>query len=237
MQAGSLSLVRITTATALTGLFGGLAISLISLPPQYTAETFITVAANRMKTPVNEASFNSLEKASGAELAFVLNNSKDRFLSATSLAPIIKDEDLYPQDRERVPFNVVLDNMRKNITVTPGQNGDLAGFTLKFAYPDPQVAQKVARVLTGRWMDATLDSLANAQSTGRPSPPLVLRVSETKTSQRNFFLRIAFRGSRWGCSPASSGACCWLAPLRLVASADKRTREEHLQQSYAGGSR
>ena len=93
-------------------------------------------------------------------LAYIANERiakiRQQILSRERLSALVKDNNLFPNERPNMPADDVLDLVRKAIQVDlvganegqPGGGGSTIAFTLSFTYSDPAKAQAVTRQLT-----------------------------------------------------------------------------------------
>ncbi len=91
-------------------------------------------------------------------------------LSRTSLAQIIQEPalNLYPEDRQKMPLDDVVENMRNKairIQLAPAQNGGVPAFVISFEYPDKFKAQAVVRKLVNSFFTQ------NNLERGNQAPP------------------------------------------------------------------
>lgn len=85
---------------------------------------------------------------------------RQQILSRERLSILVKDNDLFPDDRPNMPIDDVLDLVREAIQVDlvganegqPGGGGSTIAFTLSFTYFDPDKAQAVTRQLTDTFL-------------------------------------------------------------------------------------
>lgn len=79
-------------------------------------------------------------------------------LSRKSLGSIIQKKGLYPAERARIPFDDVINLMRRNIVVRPSPAPSLANpapseIVVEFRYPDADLARQAATALQGSFID------------------------------------------------------------------------------------
>jgi polysaccharide chain length determinant protein (PEP-CTERM system associated) len=74
--------------------------------------------------------------------------------SRTSLEKIIKDENLYEQQREQLPMEDILGLMRSKISVLPSQDGDT--FRIVYMGSDPDKVAQVANSLAARFIEENM---------------------------------------------------------------------------------
>jgi capsular polysaccharide biosynthesis protein len=91
-----------------------------------------------------------------AQMAEALQRAQTEVLSRTSIAEIIQREDVYRDDRKRMPMEDVVQQMRnRDIRVMPlkdAQNSALTAFAVSFAYPDRAKAQRVTTLLVAAFV-------------------------------------------------------------------------------------
>jgi polysaccharide chain length determinant protein (PEP-CTERM system associated) len=89
--------------------------------------------------------------------------------SRTQLEQMIREFDLFPRERARLPMETVVDAMRANISVElvrSARNEPVDAFHVKFTYGDPDVATKVTQRLGTLYIDRNFrDRGALAQAT------------------------------------------------------------------------
>jgi succinoglycan biosynthesis transport protein ExoP len=138
--------------------FAGLVISIVVafLWP----DTFISTALMRI-TP-QQVPERLVPSAINSQMAERLTAMQQEILSRTSLTELIQRPslNLYPRDRQRLPMEDVLDQMRKDVTIsmldvaTQGANRGLASaFVIRFKYTDKYKAQAVVRELVSKFSE------------------------------------------------------------------------------------
>ena len=89
--------------------------------------------------------------------------------SRTQLEEMIREFDLFPRERARLPMETVVDSMRSNISVElvrSARNEPVDAFHVKFTYGDPDVATRVTQRLGTLYIDRNFrDRGALAQAT------------------------------------------------------------------------
>jgi len=102
-----------------------------------------------------------------------------------NLTELITVDGLYPNQRSRMPMEDVVEEMRRNIELTPLLSAGVPGFTIAFSYSDPRVAQKVTQELSSRFLNENLrqpqginlqilDPASLPQSPFYPSKPVII---------------------------------------------------------------
>ena len=75
-------------------------------------------------------------------------------ISRNNLADIIKQFDLYPDARQRLPIEDVIDLMREHIKITPSPRGDT--FSVSFEGGDQEKVMKVTNALASKFIEENL---------------------------------------------------------------------------------
>jgi polysaccharide chain length determinant protein (PEP-CTERM system associated) len=133
-----------------------------TLPNRYRSEALVLVEAPQI--PVSYA-----QPVETARLQQRLDAMQARILSRTRLERIVQEFELYPEERERMLMERVVERMRRDISMVPAKAGrkqDPGSFTVSFDYVEPRAAQQVASRLASLFVS---ENLANrhivAQST------------------------------------------------------------------------
>jgi len=134
-------------------------------------DTFISTALMRI-TP-QQVPERLVPSAINSQMAERLTAMQQEILSRTSLTELIQRPalNLYPRDRQRLPMEDVLEQMRKDITIsmldvaTQGSNRGLASaFVIRFKYTDKYKAQSVVRELVSKFSEQNVTVLRNQAS-------------------------------------------------------------------------
>lgn len=104
-----------------------------------------------------------------AEMSSRINSMAGTILSRTNLNNIVNTHGLYPRDRKRLPMEDVIENMRKDIRISPvgvmastgSQNERINAFRISYAYENRMLAQKVCADLTTRFINENLTQRSN----------------------------------------------------------------------------
>ncbi len=100
------------------------------------------------------------------EMSQRVNAIYQQIVSRTNLINLIQNHNLYPDKRKRLPIDDVVEEMRKDIVISPlrgmttgvtGRNNIFA-FTVSFAYSDRRLATKVCSDLISKFMDESATS-------------------------------------------------------------------------------
>ncbi len=117
--------------------------------PEYRSSATLLIDSQQIPTTVV-----------AAPLAHVANERiakiRQQILSREQLSLLVQENDLFPDERQNMPIDDVLNIVRQAINVDlvganegqPGGGGSTIAFTLSFTYSDPVKAQAVTRQLT-----------------------------------------------------------------------------------------
>jgi polysaccharide chain length determinant protein (PEP-CTERM system associated) len=117
------------------------------LPKKYTSQTMVlveqpTVGPDYVKPVVTE------------DLNHRLASMQEQVLSRTGLQPIIEKFGLYPNDRDRVHIDDLVERLRTAVTIkpmapTPGtESRQLPGFYVNVTFDNPRTAQQICTEIT-----------------------------------------------------------------------------------------
>ena len=121
------------------------------LPKKYTSQTMVlveqpTVGSDYVKPVVTE------------DLNHRLASMQEQILSRTRLQPIIEKFNLYPNDRDRVHIDDLVERLRGAVTIkpmesTPGtQSQRLPGFYVNVTFGNPRTAQQICTEITSMFL-------------------------------------------------------------------------------------
>ena len=131
-------------------------------------DTFISTALMRI-TP-QQVPERLVPSAINSQMAERLTAMQQEILSRTSLIELIQRPalNLYPRDRQRLPMEDVVEQMRKDVSIsmldvaTQGANRGLASaFVIRFKYTDKYKAQAVVRELVSKFSEQNVTELRN----------------------------------------------------------------------------
>ncbi len=133
-----------------------------AVAPRYVSSAVISVTPQ--PDPVRPVSPEALRQRAAGNLAEI----EGEILSRTSLAQTVLSLDLYQKERQRIPLEDVLQQMRPNLRIEPRPSTD-AGlapivFGISFAYPDRAMAQTAVRELASKFTQANETSNRNRTS-------------------------------------------------------------------------
>ena len=139
----------------------GASVASLLLPNRYESEA--TILVERQQVPERYVTANST-----TDVEEVLLGMTDAILSRTQLLNIIDEFHLYPNEKQHLAPEQLVELMRKNIKIAPLQNStdpkDLNAFTISFTGVDPHSAQQVATKLTTLFIEES-DKSREKQST------------------------------------------------------------------------
>lgn len=101
-----------------------------------------------------------------AEMSSRINSMAQAILSRNNLTNLVNTHKLYLRDQRRLPMEDIIENMRKDIKVSPvaalnGPSQSIQAFRISFAYDNRMLAQKVCSDLTSRFINENLTTRAN----------------------------------------------------------------------------
>lgn len=90
----------------------------------------------------------------GRGLKSTVSTLSELVMSRNNLEMIINQVDLYPQSRQKLPIEDVIEQMRRNIRIIPSSKGDT--FTVGFQGTQPEKVKKVANALAAKFIEENL---------------------------------------------------------------------------------
>ncbi len=134
-----------------------------SLPNFYESTTFLTLKPPTISEKVSPS-------LASEDLSQRLESINQTVLSRSSLEPMITKYNLFQTERASgMPIELVVEKMRKNITVDPEKSDEerkTFGFHLTYLDRSPELAQKVAAELAGRYVNLQkTESTQSAETT------------------------------------------------------------------------
>ncbi len=133
----------------------------LTIPNRYTSQTGVLVEMPKVPD-------NYVKPVITQELSQRLATMQEQLLSRARLEPIIEQFGLYKRDQGRVPMEVLVERMRKDVVVTTVRNDNraLSAFYVSFTAESPQLAQQVCNEITSLFMKENLRTREQrAQST------------------------------------------------------------------------
>jgi succinoglycan biosynthesis transport protein ExoP len=124
-------------------------------PEQYRSEALILV--EQQKVPELYVTPNVV-----TDLQDRLQSMTQQILSRTRLQKLIEQSNLYPDVRQRMNIDEIVDKMRADIRIelvqAPRRQDDLTAFRISFLYGSAQVAQQIANELTSLFINENLEA-------------------------------------------------------------------------------
>ena len=138
---------RLITACILAALTIGLGIYL-RMPKLYHCTALLSYE----KQQINPG--RMAPEREGQRLRETVSTLSDLVMSRNNLEEFIKQFDLYPEARKKLPIEDVIELMRKNISVTPSSRGDT--FTVTFQGKQQDKVLKVTNALAAKFIEENL---------------------------------------------------------------------------------
>jgi polysaccharide biosynthesis transport protein len=128
------------------------------LQPMYAAQATVLVSVQQIPEEFVRSTVAGLDSISN------INATAGEILSYNNLQKLIKKHDLYAEEREVLEFSEIIDIMRDNIVVAPGESigGGRRGqqsssiFLIEYISADPQHAAIVANELSAGFIDSSI---------------------------------------------------------------------------------
>lgn len=132
---------------AAVGVFGAVSATFF-VTPQYSSEGVVAMRSVDGATKGN------------IDIGAAINASSREVLTQGRLTTLIKDLNLYREERNQMPSEDVLEGMKRNIRISATRvviGGQMMpGFQISFQYPDKDVVSKVVRSLVSGFIDESL---------------------------------------------------------------------------------
>jgi uncharacterized protein involved in exopolysaccharide biosynthesis len=141
--------------------------------------TVIAVAATFLMTPLYASNAaisirppqDSAQAKVGTQsidIVDALNGLSNKVLSRAALLNVIRTSNLYPEERNSMPFEDVLVKMKRDIRISAApvivQGRAVPAFELTFQHPDRAVAQKVVNTLVSGFIDENVRGRASGEA-------------------------------------------------------------------------
>jgi uncharacterized protein involved in exopolysaccharide biosynthesis len=150
--------MKLVAATAAFGAIVATAAS-FTLAPHYVS--LATISVTPQADPLRPASPEVIQQRAAERVAGI----EAEMLSRTNLAQVVRELNLYPSERRRIPLEDILERMRGDIRIQarPSTEGSVAPivFSVSFDYPDRVKAQAVVRDLAAKFGEANATSNRN----------------------------------------------------------------------------
>jgi len=173
-------------------------IAVLIQKPQYRSTATLLIDSQQIPTSIVEAPLASVANERIAKI-------RQQVLSREQLALLVKENNLFPDERGKLPADDVLNLVREAISIDlvgalEGQAGNNGGstiaFTLSFTYSDPTKAQAVTRQLTNIFLVEdkrfrTEKATGTAEFLGRRAEELRRQLARLEDERRTVEARYA----------------------------------------------
>lgn len=177
MQLSSTTSWKPILACATVGLVAAVATTFL-MTPQYSSSAVVSVKPSEGDT-----------KGTG-DIVDAIKASSNQVLSRSSLTNLIRNLNLYRDERNRMPSEDVLEEMKRNIRISAARviigGRTTAGFQISFQYPNKEVAPKVVNSLVSGFLDENLRADGGSR--------LTMQVLDPASTPANPIFRFAATG-------------------------------------------
>ena len=141
--------------TVSTGLIAAAVASLV-LPKKYTSTTMVLVDQPTVPT-------DYIKPVVSADLNNRLASMKQQILSRSRLQPIIEKFGLYPNERNKLPMDILVEKLRNTVDVAileamaGTHQNQPSGFRVAVTFDNPQTAQQICSELTSMFIEKNVD--------------------------------------------------------------------------------
>jgi len=135
-------------AAILISLPAGLAVYLTT-PKVYQSTSLLSYQQQSVNPSQNKLSPDMV-----SAIRDVVSTLTQMVTSRTNLENVITTLDLYPEMRQKLPMEDVVDMMRKNIEIEPSKQGDI--FQIRFSGGQPDKVVKVTNALAAKFIEENL---------------------------------------------------------------------------------
>jgi polysaccharide chain length determinant protein (PEP-CTERM system associated) len=125
------------------------------LPTKYKSQTTVLVEQPSVSSDI-------IKTVDTTDISQRLSSMQQQILSRTRLEPIIRQFDLYPKEIDRVPMDVLVARLQKDVDVTPIQpmaetkSRELPGFYVNVTLDNPHTAQQVCSAITSMFIEESI---------------------------------------------------------------------------------
>jgi succinoglycan biosynthesis transport protein ExoP len=128
------------------------------MPNKYRSETLVLVVPQRVPGEYVRSTVTT-------RIENQVVTIREQILSRSRLERIVEELGLYPEERQRMPMEMVIDRMRSNVDTEIVRRD---AFTVSFIAYDPEVAQRVTERLAGMFNEENMrDREVVAESTNQ----------------------------------------------------------------------
>ena len=127
----------------------------VVLPPSYRSQTLILVESQKIPE-------NYVQALVGPTIEERLNSIQQQVMSRTVLTQMVQEFDLYAEEVRRKGMEMVVERLRKDITVTTmaaksqRSTSSIDAFSISFAHESPVTAMKVTAKLASNFIEENL---------------------------------------------------------------------------------
>jgi succinoglycan biosynthesis transport protein ExoP len=128
-------------------------------PDSYTSQGVIKIVPQQVAQ-------NMVQTTANSEMTDRIISMEQTIESRNTLTSIINTFGLYPKDKNRLPVEDIIDEMKNAIHVSPvatfgGSGHQVPAFAVEFSYYDKHTAQKVVEDLTSKFIDQYNSATSN----------------------------------------------------------------------------
>jgi len=130
-------------------------------PDSYVSQAVVKIVPQQVPQSMVQSAINQ-------QMSDRVNSMAQTILSRSTLTTIINSFGLYPRQRNRMPIEDVIEEMRKKVEILPvaapagGAQDRIPAFAVKFTYEDRFKAQRVVQDLVSRFVDENIRNRSNA---------------------------------------------------------------------------
>ena len=119
----------------------------LSMPKEYQVFSLLSYEQQKISP-------NKLSPEVSSKIRDIVSTLTQLITSRTNLERLILELKLYPNERNRLPMEDVVDSMRQKIKIEPSQQGDI--FKIIFNHSNPEQVVKVTNALAARFIEENL---------------------------------------------------------------------------------
>ncbi len=130
-------------------------------PDSYVSQAVVKIVPQQVPQSMVQSAINQ-------QMSDRVNSMAQTILSRSTLTTIINSFGLYPRQRNRMPIEDVIEEMRKKVEIIPvanpagGSQERIPAFAVKFSYENRFLAQRVVQDLVSRFVDENTRNRSNA---------------------------------------------------------------------------
>ena len=202
-------------------------------PDSYVSQAVVKIVPQQVPE-------NMVQSAINQQMTDRINSMSQTILSRGVLTTIINNFGLYQRERQRMPIEDVIEEMKRNIHIFPvpnmggaGSNRPVPAFVVQFSYENRYQSQRVVQDLVSRFMDENVRSRSAA--TFQTTQFMKDQLDQAKKELENIENQLtAFRMQNNGRLPDQVDANvrqlqALQAQVTYLATATSRAQQEKLQ--------